>query len=235
MVPLAEHDSSFAPWKATAMGSRRDLLGDLVASLSKVGLAPGCCSHCAENRQFHGGTAVPSDVQDPTNAALHGPAQREEPPPSPEPMRHSLCRSGQVVDRYRPRLMWLGGRFNGIEQPGFAPYLRTFAACCFIRSVEWGSHVGINVRRGAMPADVGVNDRERGQLADITQPSWQTDTAVARSTRIHIPDATPGLDLDLDRSVLGPRAPHRRCVGRAMHGSDHSAGPPRPRAAPTCA
>jgi alpha-L-fucosidase len=187
---FAEYDSAFTPWKATEMGPKRDLLGDLFTGLRKVGITPGCSSHYAENWWFfNGGVKQPSDVQDPAFAALYGPAQREEISPNDDWMRHWLCRTCDFVDHYRPSLVWFDGCFNGIEQPAYEPYLRKFAAYFFNRSVAWGTHVALNYKHFAFPADVGVRDFERGQLSDITHPFWQTDTAMARNTWIHIPDA----------------------------------------------
>jgi hypothetical protein len=62
------------------------------------------------------------------------------------------------------------------------PYLRKFAAYNINRPVEWGTHVALNYKHFAFPADIGVCDFERGQLPDITHPFWQTDTAMARNT-----------------------------------------------------
>ncbi len=187
---FAEYDSAFTPWKATEMGPKRDLLGDLFQSLRKVGITPGCSSHYAENWWFfNGGVKFPSDVQDPAFAALYGPAQREEISPNDEWMRHWLCRTCDFVDKYRPALVWFDGCFNGIEQPGYAPWLKLFAAYYFNRATEWGVHVALNYKNFSFPDDVGVRDFERGQLSDIHHPFWQTDTSLARNTWIHIPDA----------------------------------------------
>ena len=187
---FAEYDSTFTPFKATAMGPKRDLLGQLFDGLRKVGLTPGCSTHYAENWWFfNGGTKFPSDVQDPANASLYGPAQREEFPPDDAFMKHWLCRTCDFVDQYRPSLVWFDGCFNGIEQKGFEPYLKMFAAYYFNRSIEWGVQVAINCKHFSFPDTVGVRDFERGQLSDIHFPFWQTDTAMAKNTWIHIPDA----------------------------------------------
>jgi alpha-L-fucosidase len=155
--------------------------------LPRVGITPGCSSHCAEYWWFfNGGVKLPSDVQDLASAALYGPAQREEIAPNDDWMRHWLCHTGDFVDRYRPPLVRFDGCFNGIEQPGHAPYLRKFAAYYFNRSVEGGTHVALKYQHFAFPADTGVRHFERGQLADITFPFWQTDTAMARNTWIHV-------------------------------------------------
>ncbi|MDH4442462.1 MAG: alpha-L-fucosidase [Rhizobium sp.] len=187
---FAEYDSSFTPYKATAMGPNRDLLGDLFSSLRKVGITTGCSSHYAENWWFfNGGVKFPSDVQDPAFAALYGPAQREELPANHEFMKHWLCRTCDFVEKYRPSLVWFDGCFNGIEQKLYEPYLKQFAAFYFNRSVAWGQKVAINYKHFSFPDDVGVRDYERGQLSDITHPFWQTDTAMARNTWIYIRDA----------------------------------------------
>lgn len=187
---FAEYDSAFTPYCATQMGPKRDLLKILFESLRKIGITPRCSSHYAENWWFfNGGTQFPSDVQNPAFAALYGPAQREELPPDEKFMRHWLCRTCDFVDKYKPRLVWFDGCFNGIEQPGFEKYLKLFAAYYFNRSIEWGERVAINYKHFSFPEGVGVRDFERGQLGDISQPFWQTDTSMAKNTWIHIPEA----------------------------------------------
>jgi alpha-L-fucosidase len=187
---FAEYNSTFSPYNAVSMGPQRDLLGDLFASLRKVGIAAGCSSHYAENWWFYnGGIKFDSDVHDPQFAALYGPAQREEIPVNDEFMRHWLCRTCDFVDKYRPSLVWFDGCNNGIGQAGWEPYLKTFAAYYFNNSLDWGQRVAINSKNLAFPADVSVRDFERGQRSDIMHPFWQTDTSMARNTWIHIRDA----------------------------------------------
>jgi alpha-L-fucosidase len=194
VVPIAEYhdgfanyDSAFTPYRATEMGPKRDLVGELLTSCRSVGLTAGCSSHYMENWWFYnGGVKFPSDVQDPAFASLYGPAQREEVPANEMWLKHWLCRTCDFVDKYRPSLVWFD---FGIEDPTYQPYLKKFAAYYFNRSVEWGIHVAINQKHGAMPNDVGVVDIERGQLGDITYPFWQTDTSTAKNSWIHIPDA----------------------------------------------
>jgi len=90
VVPVAEHhdgfpmyDCGFSRWNASAMGPKRDVIGELAAAVRAQSMVFGLSSHRAEHWFFqHGGTEFPSDVSDPANADLYGPAM-------PSSMPHS--------------------------------------------------------------------------------------------------------------------------------------------------
>jgi alpha-L-fucosidase len=187
VVPVAEHhdgfpmyDCSFTDWCATKMGPRRDLIGDLATAVRKQGLIFGLSSHRAEHWWFmSGGMKFPSDVQDPKHAGLYGPAQMRDTQPNDAFLDDWLARTCELVDRYRPQLVWFDW---WIEQPVFEPYLRKFAAYYYNRGHEWGRGVAINYKHSSFAPGSAVYDVERGQLADIQPLFWQTDTAVAKNS-----------------------------------------------------
>ena len=83
VVPVFEHhdgfqmyDSNLSDWTAVKMGPHRDLVGDLEKAVRAQGLYFGASSHRIEHDWFmDGGRSIPSDVNDPQNASLYGPAQ----------------------------------------------------------------------------------------------------------------------------------------------------------------
>jgi len=187
VVPVAEHHDGFAmydsarsDWTAAKMGPGRDLIGDLAVAVRKQRLVFGLSSHRAEHWWFfNGGMAFDSDVQDPHYAGLYGPAQPKTLQPTEEYLDDWLARTCEVVDKYRPQVVWFDW---WIEEPAFAPYLQRFAAYYYNCGAHWGRGVAINYKNQAFPEGTAVYDIERGQLDDRHPLFWQTDTAVAKNS-----------------------------------------------------
>ena len=187
VVPVAEHhdgfplhNSNLTDWCAGKRGPRRDLIGELADAVRAENLVFGVSSHRAEHWWFmNGGMTFPSDVQDPAFAGFYGPAQHEHMPPNEQFLEDWLLRCCELVDMYRPQLFWFDW---WIEQPVFAPYLQQFASYYYNRGQQWRRGVAINYKHEAFPAGTAVLDIERGQLANLRQEFWQTDTSVARNS-----------------------------------------------------
>jgi alpha-L-fucosidase len=193
VVPVAEHHDGFAmydsarsTWTAVQRGPRRDVIGELAEAVRSQWLVFGVSSHRAEHWWFfEGGMHFPSDVQDPSFASLYGPAQPESMPPNEEFLEDWLLRTCELVDRYRPQIVWFDW---WIEQPVFEPYRRAFAAYYYNRAAAWGREVAINYKYDAFPPGTAVFDVERGQLSGIAPRLWQNDTAVARNSWGYVND-----------------------------------------------
>jgi alpha-L-fucosidase len=195
VVPVGEHHDGFAmydcsrsEWTAARRGPRRDVTGELAAAVRARQMVFGVSSHRAEHWWFfNGGMAFPSDVRDPAWAALYGPARPEGEPPTDEFLQDWLLRTCELVDNYRPQLVWFDW---WIEQAPFEPYLRAFAAYYYNQAAAWGLGVAINYKNRAFPDGTAVFDVERGQRGDIAGRFWQTDTAVAMNSwgYVHNPE-----------------------------------------------
>ncbi len=197
VVPVFEHHDGFAmyenslsDWTAVKMGPHRDLWGDLATAVRAEGLHLGASSHRVEHNFFLGvGRAIPSDVNDPANAAFYGPAHNWVENPNGTPLSDDftyvsdawtndwLARSAEIVQKYHPDIMyfdwWIG-------QPSVRAALTRFAAFYYNASLANGNHVGvINYKDYAMQEHSAVLDIERGQLSDIRPMYWQTDTSIS--------------------------------------------------------
>jgi len=195
VVPVAEHhdgfamyDSSFSKWCATKMGPKRDVMGELAEAVRAEGMVFGASTHRAEHFWFFdGGRKFDSDVQNPEFEDFYGPAQPgpkehhnlTDSPPSEEYLEDWLARTIEIVDKYRPQLVWFDW---WIQVLAFEPYLQQFAAHYYNRGVEWGLGVAINYKYDAFPTGTAVFDVERGQLAGIREQLWQNDTSVSKSS-----------------------------------------------------
>ena len=193
VVPVAEHhdgfpmyDTELSEWCAAKMGPKRDTIGELAAAVRERGMVFGVSSHRAEHWWFFdGGLQFESDVQDPQYAGLYGPARPKDTQPDEEFLEDWLARCCELVDKYRPQVFWFDW---WIEEPAFEPYRRKFAAHYYNRAAEWGLGVAINYKNEAYPPKAAVYDIERGQLNDIGEHFWQTDTSVSKNSWGYIAD-----------------------------------------------
>jgi alpha-L-fucosidase len=200
VVPVFEHhdgfqmyDSNLSDWTAVKMGPHRDLVGDLEKAVRAQGLYFGASSHRIEHDWFmDGGRSIPSDVNDPQNASLYGPAQIQLEDKkggsnladdwtyvSPVYANDWLARDAEIVQKYHPDIIffdwWIG-------QPYVRPYLTKFAAYYYNESSKRGPVGIITYKWVAMQQDSGVLDIERGQLDQRLDRVWQTDTSVSNKS-----------------------------------------------------
>jgi alpha-L-fucosidase len=202
VVPVAEHhdgfpmyDCSFTDWSAAKMGPKRDVVGELAEAVRAEGLVFGVSSHRVEHWWFFGeGMKFDSDVKDPRFAGLYAPAadrersEKQETPPTPEFLDDWLVRTAELVDKYKPQLVWFDW---WIAQPSVHAHLQKLAAFYYNRGAEWGQGVAINYKKHggeSFPDTAGVLDIERGQLADLRPLFWQTDTAVSKTSWGYVKD-----------------------------------------------
>ena len=202
VMPVAEHhdgfpmyDSDLTEWCAGKMGPKRDICGELAEVVRAQDMVFAVSSHRAEHWWFFdGGRLFPSDVQDPANDVLYGPAvvasqdhaNREAwkhkdwtPRPDAKFLEDWLARCCELVDKYQPQVVWFDW---WIEQVVFEPYLQRFAAYYYNRGEEWGKGVAINHKYDSYPEGVAVFDIERGQLSDVRKFFWQNDTSVSKNS-----------------------------------------------------
>ena len=208
VVPVFEHHDGFAmydcglsDWTAAKIGPKRDLFGELAKAVRQEGLHLGASSHRVEHNFFlETGRKVRSDVNDPQNAALYGPAHKWLANKDGTPLANDftyvsqawtsdwLARAAEIVEKYHPDVMyfdwWIG-------QASVRPALIRFAAFYYNSNLQAGRPEGvINFKDYAMPANAGVLDIERGQLGNIRPLYWQTDTSVSNKSWGYIENDT---------------------------------------------
>ena len=197
VVPVAEHHDGFqmyasdiSHWNAAEMGPCRNVLGELKEAVEKRGMTLGASTHRVEHWFFMGhGKDFESDIQEPLQRGdFYWPAMPEpknhhdlfsEPTPTEEYLQDWLCRCCEIVDKYRPKLVYFDW---WIQHHAVKPYLKKFAAYYYNRAAEWGEQVAINYKHEAFMFGCAVPDIERGQFAEIKPFFWQTDTAIATNS-----------------------------------------------------
>ncbi len=212
VVPVAEHHDGFqmykselSHWNAAEMGPCRDVVGELREAAERHGIVLCASSHRIEHWFFMGhGKEFDSDIHDPLQPGdLYWPAMPEanqadinsEPAPSQEYLEDWLMRCCEIVDRYRPRIVYFDW---WIQHQAAKPYLKRFAAYYYNRAAEWGIEVAINYKHEAFMFGCAVPDVERGQFAEIKPYFWQTDTAVAKNSWCY----TEGNDYKSAKGIL---------------------------------
>ncbi len=192
VVPVAEHHDGFQMYKseishynAAEMGPEKDVLGDLKTALEKEEIVLGASSHRIEHWFFMShGKEFDSDVKEPLVCGdFYWPSMPEpdhhdlfSAPPTEEFLNDWLLRTCEIVDRYRPKIIYFDW---WIQHSAAKPYLKKFAAYYYNRAIEWGEQVVINYKHDAFMFGCAVVDIERGQFAEQKPYFWQTDTAVA--------------------------------------------------------
>ena len=198
VMPVAEHhdgfqmyESELSEWNAKKMGPCRDVLGELGDACEEVGLINGASSHRVEHWFFMGhGKDFDSDIKEPLKRGdFYWPSMPEadhmdihsSPAPSREFLEDWLCRCCEIVDKYRPKIIYFDW---WIMHVAVKPYLKKFAAY-YYNTVADGV---INYKLDAFPFGTAVLDIERGQFAEAKPFIWQTDTAVASNSWCYTED-----------------------------------------------
>lgn len=199
VVPVAEHhdgfamyDSAFTRWDAMDMGPRRDLIGDLATAVRREGLVFGLSQHRMEHWNFMWpADGLATDLFDPAYADFYGPPQppgeRAQPgevfegraaPQSPAFLEEWLRRNQELVDKYKPQLVYFD---NGVNARALDPIKLRFAAYLYNRAAEWGVAATVATKRDAYLAG-SVRDYERGRPAGISERFWQCDTSIGHNS-----------------------------------------------------
>lgn len=196
VVPVAEHHDGFqmykseiSHWNAFEMGPKRDVLGELSEEAQRQGLYPCASTHRIEHWFFMShGKEFESDIKEPLKRGdFYWPSMPEpdhydlfsKPEPDQEFLDDWLLRTCEIIDQYRPKLLYFDW---WIQHQSAKPYLKKLAAYYYNRAEEWGEEVAICYKHDAFMFGTAVVDIERGQFADVKPFHWQTDEAMATNS-----------------------------------------------------
>ncbi|WP_099469709.1 alpha-L-fucosidase [Konateibacter massiliensis] len=196
VFPVAEHHDGFqmyqselSKFNAYEMGPKRDILGELKESIEKENMMFCTSSHRAEHWFFMGhGKEFGSDIEEPMKRGdFYWPAMPEpdnqdlqsEPYPSEEFLDDWLLRTCEIIDRYKPSLLYFDW---WIQHEAFKESLKKLASYYYNRGKEWNQEVAICYKHDAMMFGSGIVEVERGKLSEAKPYLWQTDTAIANNS-----------------------------------------------------
>jgi alpha-L-fucosidase len=193
--PVAEHhdgfamwDSDLTPWNAADMGPRRDILGELEKAIRKQGMRFVTTFHHERNGLWlkdgrwighyeYVKKDFPKLLEDPQRAILYG--------YMPVDQFRAMWRDKliEVIDKYRPDLMWFDAWLDEIPDQ----YQKEYLAHYFNKAAEWGQDVVV-VTKQDMPREVAVDDYEKGRAGRLTNFAWLTDDTISRGSWCYTQD-----------------------------------------------
>jgi len=192
VVPVAEHHDAFAmyhskvtPWNAVDMGPKKDIIGLLSKAAKEEGIKFGVSSHFAFNWDYYNHEDR-FDTGNPAYAQLYGPAHERYAPASEEFMDLWWRRTKDIIDNYKPEILWFDFY---LDRPEFTPYHPKLAAYYYNKGIEWNKEVVLqtkNYKHVSFPEGTNVLDIERGKLSDIRKDTWQTDTSVGKNSWCYV-------------------------------------------------
>jgi len=195
VVPVAEHhdgfamyDSSITQWNSAKMGPKRDICGELAKAVRKRGMKFGVSTHYAWNWRYYFKDDSFDNIK-PAYAGLYGVNHDPKAPASPEFIAHWYGRTKELIDKYKPDLLWFD---FGFCYPEFEQGRKDIAAYYYNKGIEWNKGVVLNYKRWTKPADgvtkvafpdgAGTLDLEREKSPYIRKFFWQTDTSISKKS-----------------------------------------------------
>jgi alpha-L-fucosidase len=183
-------------WNAVRMGPKRDIVGEWQKAARKQGLRFGVSEHLGASYTWfqvsHGSdkqgplAGVPYDGADPQWQDLyHPPAKPGDNAwysTDPEWAKRWFARITDLIDQYHPDLLYTDGSlpFGEIGRTMLAHYYNSNLARhggrleAVYTLKDWRGRPGY----GDYVEGIGVQDVERGGLAEIKPAPWQTDTSI---------------------------------------------------------
>ncbi len=197
--PVGEHHDGFAmwnsqlnAWNAARMGPKRDVVGELERAVRRAGLRFMVALHHAENWWYYPHWRHEFDTSDPRYAGLYGELHNREwaagmylthsrddlwalqDRPSKAFLDLWLGKAQEVIDKYRPDMLWFDHGIEHIQEH----YKKELLAYYYNRAAQWGQEVVVTYKWHTLVPGCAVVDLELGRFPDLTYQDWITDTTV---------------------------------------------------------
>ncbi len=198
--PVTEHadgfsmwDSKVNKWNAAAMGPRRDIVGEMSRALRNEGLRFIATLHHQWLWGWYPTIDKSVDASNPEYSGLYGPPAPGSPfnfdkpwtelaPPTQEFMDVWEAKVREVVDKYRPSLIYFDSRLNIIDER----HLTSAISHYYNRAERWSEEVIVTYKEEDLPLGVGMLDIERGRLGALASYKWLTDDAIDWNSWCHV-------------------------------------------------
>ncbi len=166
-------DSAINPYNAKNYGPHRDLDGDLINALEKVGLRTGISDHSSFHFVF-----IPaltgSDQYDPKWANFYNVADRSD-AARVKFMHDWVAKRIETIEKYRPDMLW----FDMNTDHAWDPLKIRVASYYFNRARQWGKEVGISAKQSAwVSGQIMDYEREGRAPMELTDWVWQPDDPI---------------------------------------------------------
>src|SRR5471030_1451088 len=166
-------DSAINPYNAKNYGPHRDLDGDLIKAVEKVGLKTGISDHAAFHFVFIPALAG-SDQYDPKWANFYNVADRSD-AARIKFMHDWVAKRIETIDKYQPDMLW----FDMGTDHATDPLKIRVAAYYFNRAKQWKKEVGISAKQAAwVSGQIMDYEREGRSPMELTDWIWQPDDPI---------------------------------------------------------
>jgi alpha-L-fucosidase len=183
VLPTAEHhdgfamwDSALTRWDAKDMGPKRDVMGELAVACRRQGLKFGLANGIMEHYSFmYPQGDLKTDLFDPAYADFYGPP-KQGPPDERFQEDYWFARNKEMIDKYRPDMLWLNA---GVNSRDLDPIKLKLAAYYYNRARQWGQAVSISTKADGF-LDGSIRDFDTQGLAPKEMPPyvWQVTDSV---------------------------------------------------------
>ena len=202
MVPVGEHcdgfpmyDCTFTRWCASKMGPQRDIVRDLGREVRNQGLKLGVSTHRNWNYSWYT-YERDFDTDNLLYSGLYGKPHIPGPPIDNLPheilqvaprwfLQDWLSRTTEIVDKYRPDLIWLEW---GVQAAEFKPYRTELAAYYYNLGEQRNQDVVLTYKSDAFPDHAAVLDIERSTELNIRDLAWQAGTSISKKSWGYVDD-----------------------------------------------
>ena len=166
-------DSAINPYNSKNYGPHRDLDGDLIKAVEKVGLKTGISDHSFFHFQFIPALAG-SDEYDPQWAAFYSVADRSN-NARVKFMHDWVAKRIETIEKYSPDMLW----FDMNTDHATDPLKIRVAAYYYNRARQWGKQVAVSAKQAAwVSGQVMDYEREGRAPMELTDWVWQPDDPI---------------------------------------------------------
>jgi alpha-L-fucosidase len=166
-------DSAINPYNAVNYGPHRDLDGDLIKAVRKVGLKTGISDHSFFHFVFIPALAG-SDEYDPKWAAFYNVADKSN-AARIKFMHDWVAKRIETIDKYQPDMLW----FDMNTDHSTDPLKTQVSAYYFNRARQWGKQVGISAKQAAwVSGQIMDYEREGRAPMELVDWIWQPDDPI---------------------------------------------------------
>jgi alpha-L-fucosidase len=195
--PVSEHadgfsmwDSKVNPWNVARKGPCRDVVGEMSRAIRNEGMKFIATLHHQWLWGWYPTMDTSLDASDPKYAGLYGPPAPGSPfdygkptPPPPRDFQDTwAAKVKEVVDQYRPSLIYFDSRLNILDER----HLTEVVSYYYSQAERWHEEVSVTYKEKDLPWGVGILDIERGRLSSLASYKWLTDDAIDWNSWCHV-------------------------------------------------